>query len=121
MKQAIVLLFTSVWGLLLFSVAVLAINAIFGAGSISWKILWFGVPCHILADFAGFCNVMLHPSQKANTLVPCYLGIVGLAASCWLMLGFWEGALVFAESWLFGVPGGHFRTIRDLDRLSIDQ
>ena len=89
--------------------------------AVSWHILWFGIPGHFLADFAGVCNAMLHPSQKPTVLGPCYLCIVILVALCWGFLGFLAGALVFTEIWLMGIPEAHFRTLRDLDKISLSQ
>lgn len=112
---------TAIRGAIYFAVAVFIINKIFGSDTISWHVLWFGVPGHVIADFAGFCNVVYHPSQKPAVLGPCYLGLVALAVICGFVLGIWAGLLVFVEGYLFGVPGGYHRTVRELDAIELAQ
>lgn len=108
---------TAIRGAIYLAVAVFIINKIFDSDTISWHVLWFGVPSHVIADFAGFSNVVYHPNQKPAVLGPCYLGLVALAVTCGFVLGIWAGLLVFVEGWVFGVPGGHRRTVRYLDDL----
>jgi hypothetical protein len=112
-------IFTAMRGAFIFSLAAFVINKLFGSDTISWYVLCFGIPSHVLADFAGFCNVVYAPSQKPAVLGPCYLGLLALAIACGVVLGVWSGLLVFLEGWVFGLPAGHHRTIRDLDKIQL--
>jgi hypothetical protein len=103
-------------GALVFAVATFVLNWAFGSGTISWHILWFGVPSHVLADFAGFCDVVYDPSQKPGVLGPCYMGLVILATVCAFIVGMWAGLLVLVEGVALGVPGGRHQAKRDLAR-----
>lgn len=105
---------TAFRGALIFSATVVGFNALFGANTISWYILWFAIPSHVLADFAGFCNVVYSDNSKPAILGPCYSGLVALAVACGFIIGFWAGLLVFLEGWLLGLPAGYKRTQRDL-------
>lgn len=104
-------IFTALRGTFIFVIAVAAINKFTGSQTISWYILFFGVPSHVVADFAGFCNVVLSPTQKPTVLGNCYLVLIGLAVVSGFSLGLWEGILVFVEGLLLGFPGGSRRTI----------
>jgi hypothetical protein len=104
-----------------FGVTVFLINKLFGGSVISWYILCFGIPSHVVADFAGFSNITLDSNQKPAVLGTCYLVLVVLALVCGFSLGLWAGLLVFIEAWLLGVPGGARRTVRDLDAIQLAQ
>ena len=121
MRFLIPWLLTAIRGAIIFALAVYGINWLFGEDTISWGVLWFGVPSHVLADYAGFCNVFYNPSQKPAKLAPCYAGLVALAIICGFVVGVWAGGVVFVEGWVLGLPGGHRRTIRALDNIQLAQ
>ena len=112
---------TAVRGAIIFAVAVFAIKMLVGGDAISWYLLCFGVPSHVIADFAGFCHVFCGPKQKPALLGNCYFALVVLAIACGFVLGLWAGLLVFVEGWVFGFPGGAWRTVRDLDKTQLVQ
>jgi hypothetical protein len=108
---------TALRGTLVLTVVTFVIKAVFGSDAMSWHILWFGVPTHVLADFTGFCDVIYDSGRKLEVVGPCYIGLVVLAIVSGFVVGAWAWLVLLLEAVLLGVPGGHHHARRELARV----
>jgi hypothetical protein len=111
-------LLTAVRGAVLFTILIVISNSIFGPGAISWYVLLFGIPIHVVGDFAGFLDTILHESRKSFPVGVCFTVLIGLTIGCTVVFGAYAGALVFAES-IYAFRHGTVRAVASLLSLGL--